>query len=430
MRKTILALIAVTAIPACGDGGGDGSGVGGNFSGVDPFSEAELTTYEIAMDPAEWDAMRADLHDNRWRRCTVSWKGEVYDNVGIHPAGQSSRAPAHARKPSLWLSFKEFVPGREFHGFERVKLDAMADDPAMVRERLAYPIYAARGVPAPKVMHCRVMVNGAYLGLYLLEERINKEFVTKRFGKDSVNQLYRWTEMHPDVDYDPSWPDDEYAQAPSGPGASVGSMWEARIESLPPDAANVRELVRLINTDPSSADTMFDVNLFIQLMAVESATGETDGYIGNNHTNPDEFYTGNLFLYRNPQSGRYLLAVWDRDQSFWRGPRLPSDPPTYDDSITFGFDRRILTRNLILSNASRLAAYRQALRETAEVHTRPDVLNARLDTILAQIQEAAFADTNRLFAPGNEALVQEWNDELRPRFQRRYDDILQQLSAP
>lgn len=306
----------------------------------------------------------------------------------------------------------------------------MADDPAMVRERLAYPIYAARGVPAPRVMHCRVVENAAYPGLYLLGERINKEFVTKRFGKDTVNQLYRRTEMHPDVDYDPSWPDAEYAQSPSDPGVGVGSMWEARIESLPAYAANVRALVRLVNTDPAAARTLIDVNLFIQGMAVGAATGETDGYIGNNRTHPDEFYTGNLFLYRNPRTGRHLLAVWDRDQSFWQGPRLPSDPSTYDDSITFGFDRRILTRNLILSDAAGLAPYRQgAARDRRGPHAagraeRPSRHDFRADSGRGVCRHEPAVH------PSNEALVQEWNDELRPRFQRRYDDVLNQLASP
>lgn len=396
---------------------------------ADPFDESEIATFELSMDQAEWDAMVADLESNAWRRATLVWKGETYGDVAVHPAGQSSRQAEHRVKPSLWLSFKEFVPGREFHGYERVKLDAMADDPAMVRERLAYPIYAALGVPAPRVMHCRLQVNGRYAGLYLLEERVNKEFLTKRYGK-TVNQLYRWTEVRPDVDYDPARPTAAYAAIEPPGSGPTSAMWEAQIESLPVAAEEIRELVRLLNEDPAGAAPVFDVGNLLSLMAVEVATAETDGYIGNNFTNPDEFYTGNLYLTRNPATGKFMLVVWDRDQSFWRGPRLPSDPPAADGSITFGFDRRILTRNFIVADAANLGAYRERLRTLAADLIHPATLNARLDAIVGQIREAAFADTNRLFAPSNAELIREWDDELRPRFQRRYDDILEQLSSP
>jgi spore coat protein CotH len=428
--RVFLALGMALALAACGgDGGSDGEG-GSGKTGPDPFDETFLATYDITLPAAEWSAMVSNLEDNTWRHCTVVWRGETYADVGIHPAGQSSREPEHSRKPSVWLSFKEFVPGREFHGYERVKLDAMADDPAMVRERLAYSLYAARGVPAPRIMHCKVNINGAYLGLYVVEERVNKEFVTKRFGKTTLNQVYKWTEQHADFDYQPGWPGTEYAQAEPLGGGTASSMWEARIETLPPDGDSIRELARLINQDPANAGTKFDIDEFINFMAVEVASGETDGYIGNNSTNPAEFYTGNIYLYQNPANGKYVVMVWDRDQSFWRGPRLPTHPGTYDDSITFGFAGRILTQNLILQDPGRLAQYKQALREVADQLTHPSILNQKLDAILAQVREAAIADSNRLFATTEAELNQEWDDELRPRFQRRYNDILQQLGGP
>lgn len=418
MKRFLFLALVLTG--GCGDSGDDGVAVA---SGPDPFDDTVLATFEIAMDAAEWELMTADLRDNTWRRCTVAWRGETYPDVGIHPAGQSSRAPAHRRKPSLWLSFKEFVPGREFHGYERVKLDAMADDPAMVRERLAYPVYALRGVPAPRGMHCRLEVNGRYVGLYLLEERVNKEFVTKRFGRTTLNQLYRWSSAQPDFVYDASWAPSAYA----GPEGTF-PMWETRIETLPADAEAVKDLLRSINTDPAGVSTVFDVDGFLNLMAVEVATGETDGYIGNNFTHPSEFYTGNLFLHRNPLTGRYLLIVWDRDQSFWRPHEIGG--PSYDESITFGFAERIATRKLILDVPARLASYKQYLRELVDGPLHPDRLNARLDFIVNQIRDAAFTDPNRLLAPTNEQLQGEWDHELRPRFSYKRELILRQLSSP
>ncbi len=414
-RAAAFALVLLLA--GCGDSKDEGSGSTGRGGGpgLDPFDDGVLATYEITMDPSDWSAMVADLQDNTWRRATLLWRGETWADVAIHPAGQSSRKPglANANKPSLWLSFDQFVPGREFHDYERIKLDGLLDDPAMLRERLAYPLYAARGVPAPKVAHCRVVVNGVYRGLYLVEERVNKEFLTKRFGSPA-NQLYRWSESEPDLVYEPGYGAAAYAAFPPS-----FAMWEARIESLPDGAAEVRELVRLINEDPVGASALFDTDAFLQWMAVEVATGETDGYVGSSFLepgvgDPDDFYTGNIFMSRIAGTGTFRFIVWDRDQAFWR--LAP---------VTFGFDRRIMTRRLLLDIPGNLDRFKLYLRQVIDGPAHPDVLEARLDFLRDQIRQAAFEDPFKS-EPSNADLEDEWRD-LREFFRERRDGILPQL---
>lgn len=406
LRTAVAAVVALLA--ACGgDGGGDGSAVGGSAT-RDIFDESALTTYEIGMDPGQWEDMVAHLEEeDRWWRCTVTWEGETYPDVGIKPAGQSSRKPgiANPEKPSVWLSFKEFVPGREFHKHERIKLDGMLDDPAVVRERLAYGIYRARGVPAPRVAHSRVVVNGHYRGLYLAEERVNKEFATKRWGNPH-NQLYRWTERAHDVD----WRGDN-------PRYYVPNMWEPRIESVPDNAVDVQNLVDVLNNAPDTAESIFDVETFLNFMAVEVATGETDGYIGG--PGPDGvIYTGNIFLYRKPTDGRFTFIVWDRDQAFW---------DDHDDAITENFDRRILTNNLILRNPARLELYRRILREIVDGPAHPDVLGPQFEAVVAQIKDAAYQDPYRKLSPTTQQLEWEW-DDVRRRIPAKHAALRSQLA--
>jgi spore coat protein CotH len=405
MRRLLLGLLLVAG---CGGDGDEGSSSSPSSPGpsIDPFEDSVLATYEITMAPGDWEAMVANLEDNTWRRATIVWRGETWPDVAIHPAGQSSRDPdfANPSKPSMWLSFNEFVPGREFHKYERVKLDGMVDDPALMRERIVYPIYAARGVAAPRVAHCRVVVNGVYRGLYMVEERINKEFVTKRFGRTLVNQLYRWTEFEPDL----RWvgPD---------PARYVPNMWEPRIETLGPGAEAMRDFIDLLNHTPGSVGDVFDIDVFLNWMAVEVASGETDGYIGWS-PGATGFYTGNIFLYRNPANNKYTMIVWDRDQSFWR-----------EEGITFGFDQRILTNQLIVNNPTAMDRYKSFLRSTVDGPAHPAVLEARLDSIRSQIEAAAFEDPYKT-APTNQHLIWEWED-LRRYFAERRNLILQQLGS-
>src|SRR5262245_50056294 len=93
----------------------------------DPLDDTTIDTYELTLSQSVWARLSTNLEDeDTWYRATVTWKDETYKDVAIKPSGQLTRVTANPNKPSLWLSFKEYVPGREFHKYERVKLDAMS----------------------------------------------------------------------------------------------------------------------------------------------------------------------------------------------------------------------------------------------------------------------------------------------------------------
>lgn len=374
MRRAMsVALLALLA--ACGDEGEGrlaqqilGPGPSPPGGGPDPFDDGVLATWRITMDPADWDRIVADPCDNTWRRGTVEWQGEVYADVAIRPSGNRSRIPGNP-KPSLRLEFDELVPAREFHGFSTIKLDAMIHDSTMMRARLEYPIYAVRGVPAPRYVHGRLYVNGQYKGLYGVEERVGKEFVRKRLGRP-VQQLYRWAAsatMH-----DLLW------VGPEPIANYAPRMWIPEIEELPPDAEGVRELCRRLHEDAARVPEIFDVESFLNLIAAETLLGEGDQYVAGH----DGERSANVHLYKSPASGKYMILPWDCDQGFWR-------PET---GVTHGFENRVLTRVLVVWNPANLARYRQILRELIAGPFATERVHARVDYILEQIRAAAHED--------------------------------------
>ena len=379
-------------LAGCGDG---------KEGARDPFDDRVLTTYELTLDPGDWNAMVADPFDNTWRRCTVRWEGETFADVAVRPSGERSRIPGNP-KPSFRLEFDEFVPDREFHQYSTLKLDAMTHDPTLMRARLQYPYYEAAGVPAPKYVHCRLVVNGALKGLYGVEERIGREFLRKRFGRP-LNQYYEFREATADVEW---WGPD--------PSIYVPLMWIPDFEDLPADAEAVHDLHDVLNNDPARASSLFDVDRFLGFIAAEVLQGESDAYLAGPTVDD---VPQNLFLYRNPATNLYLFVPWDRDQGYTRE----------DPGITYGFERRILTRNLILNAPGALDRYRAALRRLLEGPCSTAAIQARIDAILAQIEAAATEDGLKPISTDEfRRRVQEMRDYVEGR-NRAFED---QLSTP
>lgn len=387
-------------------GGCSPSNEGKLASQKDPFDESVVTTYEIAIAPSDWDAMVADPENNAWRRATLTWEGEIFADVAVHPSGQHSRVPGNP-KPSLHLSFEEFVPGRHFHRLPSLKLDSQLDDPALMRERLTYGLARAFGIVAPREVHARVVVNGQYKGLYGAEERVTKKFVRERFGGEP-NQLYKFTGTFTDVD-----------DLGSNPSSYVPAMFEPHVDSLPPDAEEIRDLVVVLNRGAyESIAAMFDVEVFLKEIAVETVTGEEDAILAG----PDEqgnVWTNNFYLTKVPATGKYTIIPWDRNEGFWR---LPAD-----SSITESFDRHVLTRRIIWERPENLARFRELLQELIDGPGTTAMLQARFDFIYAQIQGFMQVEPHNPIRPRS---YQTWlfeTEDLRAYLRERNDGVRQQL---
>ena len=402
--RTRTALAALLLLAGCGD-----SKEGQLAAEKDPFNENVVTTYEITIDPADWDAMVADPDSNVWRRMTLVWEGETWTDVGVHPSGQNSRIPGNP-KPSLHLSFEQFVPSRHFHKLPSLKLDGQIDDPALMRERLTYSLARSWGMVAPREVHARLVVNGQYKGLYTAEERINKRFVKKHWGEPE-NQVYKFAGIHHD-----------FNDLGDDPSLYVPAMFEAHAETLPPDAEGIRNLVVTINRGTyEAAAAMFDIEVFLREIAVETVTGEEDAYLAG----PDEngnVWSNNFYLYKVPATGKYTMIPWDRNEGYWR---LPAD-----SSITEAFDRHILTQKLILERPENLARFKELLQDLLNGAGATAVVQARFDAIYNQIQPHMQVEPVNPMRPRSYQIWLWETEELRLYLQQRNDGVRQQLVPP
>ena len=124
-------------------------------------SDSALPLYELRMDPKDMMALQRNPYSNETRPATFVAGAEVYEGVKVRTRGAFSRSWP---KKSLKIIFKSDQP---FDGHHALDLNSGWRDPAMLREALAYHVYAMCGAPASRSRMVRLNLNGKFRGVYV-----------------------------------------------------------------------------------------------------------------------------------------------------------------------------------------------------------------------------------------------------------------------
>src|SRR5262249_28758019 len=117
---------------------------------------------------------------------TIREGERTYTNVAVHLKGSYTYQDIQQR-PSLTLNFDKFGPGQRFHGLQKIHLNNSVQDPSYLSEALAPELFMDLGVPAPRAGHAFVRINGRDVGLYVLVEGWNKQFIRRHFPSAKGN---------------------------------------------------------------------------------------------------------------------------------------------------------------------------------------------------------------------------------------------------
>ena len=386
-----LLLVAATAVP--GEGQVPGAVTPMRLTvppqpPIDPaaalFDGAVLHDLRLTMKPDDWDTLKAGFMSDAYYPADFEWRGVTVPMVGIRSRGQGSRNPV---KPSIRIDVNRYREEQRFLNLNALILANAAQDPAMLNRRLSMAVFSRVGLPASRVVHARLFVNGDYVGLYELVEAVEKPFLARVFGRDS-----RGRKRDGGYLFEYKW-DDDYQWTYLGPSlAEYAPLFELQTRQMdPPSLAYgpIEDMVRAIN-DASDDDFEAEVGqylhlqLFIRHLAVERFLSDIDGFLGD--WGPNNFY-----LYRFEDRTLSAIIPWDKDSTF------------YDlrDDIYKGFDRSVLGQRILALPALR-RFYLESLLGCAASVTEPDApgstltwFEAELVRQRAQILEAARADGNK-----------------------------------
>ena len=353
----------------------------------------------LTMKAGDWETLKENYQLDTYYPADFQWRNVKVPRIGIRSRGAGGRSGI---KPSLRLDFNRYVLEQEFLKLSAVVLANAAQDPAMLNRRLSMTVFAALELPAPRVVHARLFVNGEYIGLYEVVEAIEKAFLKRAFGWDSTGRSRR------DEGYlfEYKW-DDGYDWSYFGYDLErYARLFEPKTHEL--DAPTVLygpvdAMFRAFN-EASDADFEHKVGeylylaVFIRHLAVERFISDVDGFLG-------DWGPNNFFIYRF--EGRNLSAMipWDKDSTFY----------DLNDDIYRGFERSVLGRRILALPALR-RAYLESLIDCAATVAQPDRpgsavswFEAEMQRERAQILEAAQADWNK---PYTNERVDEAHQEL------------------
>lgn len=253
---------------------------------VDLFAGKPVWEVQLQIAAADMQQLRTNA-----RACVsaaVRAGRRTYPQVGIHLKGTGSFRGLDD-KPGWTLDFGRFVPGGQLGGVRKIHLNNSVEDGSFLKEQIGSELFRAAGVPAPRVAHARVALNGRQLGLYVVKEGFTREFLERHFppargnlydthlGHDLGQVLRRHSGREPG---DPQQPLQALAVAAAEPVAAA--RWPALQRTLAVDE-------------------------FLSFMAMEVMLDHWDGYcLGRN----------NFLVYHDPSAGRLFFLPTGMDQLF------------------------------------------------------------------------------------------------------------------
>jgi len=259
-----------------------------------------------------------------WARADVRIEdggpGLEFKDAGLRYKGNLTFSSSSAAAP-LFANFKlkfDVHGGKgKWDGEKTFNLHPGVVDTSKMREVIAYAVFRAAGVPAPRTTYAEVFftVPGKFPstsgGLFTIVEDVNKTFLERVLP--SGDGLL----MKP--------------EGLRGGVRSLGDTWNQYVPILRPDRdATLQEQRRVMEFSQLISQTnvsvfrarigeFLDVDLFLRFIAVHAFIVNTDSYLRGGH---------NFYLYLDPTDNKFRFLPWDQDLSM--GSRGRAGGQTFD----------------------------------------------------------------------------------------------------
>ena len=320
-----------------------GCGSSSSTQELPPVAPSEVTSLYVSLDPADLEHLYARDPFSGDRIDAMAAIGDGPElPIEIRFRGSSSRL---LPKKSFNIRFED---GQEIlFGSSRMNANAMYTDASMMRERLAWDMFATLGRPASRTQYLDISLNGFYEGLYIHIERVDKDLLSAA-GLNPDGTLVR-------DEFRDRREEDDRIDVASAFAFPLSEIAEAEREQFLADGFNSRgsprwdrlaELILWVEESEPGAEfaqefrERFDLDVFIDWLAVHFLIGDIDSFA-------DDYW---LYLDHDDDEARWIVIPWDKDLAFgshWRPDfGTANDFFSYEMAVGTGWDNPLV--NLVL----------------------------------------------------------------------------------
>ena len=283
------------------------------------FDQDKFPTFYLDLPIENLAKIDGDPAAEEYVEGSLTFEGETIAAVGIRYKGSigafvgclSGRdwANPSGYKTCTKLSMKVKINWEnsddKFYGLKKLQFHSMNNDDTQMRERLGYWLFRQMGVPAPRAVHSRLIVNGQYMGVFALVEQIDGRFTRYNY-EDGEGNLYKEI-----------WPLRDNGE-PFSAQTYLDHLKTNEDES--PTAEQMQQFAREVSEASDTelkavVEKWMNIDEIMAYAAVDRTIRNDDGafhwYCDGDGCAPHNFY-----WYEEPSAGTMHLIPWDIDHAF------------------------------------------------------------------------------------------------------------------
>lgn len=315
-----------------------------------------------------------------WVTATLRDGDTTLTNISIRLKGGAGSFRGLDSKPGFTLKLDDNAPA--YHGLRKFHLNNSVQDPSCMSEWACGEMFRLAGVPAPRAAHAYVELNGRPLGLYVLLESVNRDFLANYF-KHTKGHIYGQS-SNADIN--------DRLDLMSG-------------EEIPGAGKDLDALAKVAEqSGGTNLASVLDVDRFLSFIALEIMLNHWDGYSLN---------VKNYVVFSPENTGKIVFLPHDLDQLFRDA-----------QASIFPRPRGLVTQAVLKDPALR----RQYLNRFASIYTNIFALEDWPSRINAKANQVADAVAGRDSGAAN--AVRENTSEFLDRMNRRLRALNAQLHLP
>jgi spore coat protein CotH len=306
------------------------------------FSNPKVLEISVEVPQAQLDALKRE--PRVYVKASVKEGTNVLANTGFRFKG--TNMTGKIARPDFTLKFNEFITDQRLQGQRKLGFESSRNDPTYVGEATANDLFRSAGIPAPRNTFALVKLNGKDVGLYVVSEGVNKDFLDRHFDKSKGN-LYEGdgTDITDKLDKD---------SGDSSGQADVKALAEAARES------NLEQRWKKLQT-------LLDVDRFLSFVGMEVITGHTNGYAMGK---------ARYRIYHDPANNKMVFMPHGIEGVFSR-PDAPITP-----------EFKGLLARAVLETPEGKKRYREGLNKLLTKAFRLDVTQARIKELSGKVKPA------------------------------------------